>query len=87
MSKCNDCAFAAWERTRAGKLHPSGDGRCVFPHRTPPIPAAYCWGYYDKPAPRPVGGWINRRTRAVEFCPTYRQCGALTETTPKEKQS
>lgn len=27
---CLNCGLALWDRTKAGKLHPSGDGRCQW---------------------------------------------------------
>ena len=30
MKNCTDCKYADWQRTAAGKLHPSGDGECTY---------------------------------------------------------
>lgn len=27
---CTDCRFAEWKRTAAGRLHPSGSGKCTW---------------------------------------------------------
>lgn len=31
MSVCVGCLYARWGRTKSGRLHPSGDGKCMHP--------------------------------------------------------
>lgn len=70
--KCTGCAFAKWQLTKAGKLHPSGDGRCTWfdanlsDQQVPPV-----FYYLSCPPgrrqhiPEPCGGFINRREPVV----------------------
>jgi len=67
MKNCTDCKYADWQRTAAGKLHPSGNGRCAHPWQIPPLPAAF----YFLTRPIPTGGSINRREEFKEHCPCY----------------
>lgn len=58
---CLTCKYAEWNRTKAGRIHPSGDGWCRAPIPDFQIPAAFHWrgdhlGY--KPY---SGGQIERR--------------------------
>jgi len=60
-STCVGCIYAEWDRTSNGKLHPSGDGNCLYLKNNPMdlrIPAAFYWTIGR---PSPAGGWINRR--------------------------
>jgi len=67
-SLCETCKHAKWDTTKAGRRHPNGYGRCMFPYKPAPLPAAYYWiGGYNG---QPNGGLIDRRRR-VELCPTY----------------
>jgi hypothetical protein len=71
---CNGCKWAAWVRTAAGRLHPSGDGKCEFPYTPRPLPGAFHWPRYGnlKPnIPKPYGGYINRREPLKRPCPYY----------------
>jgi hypothetical protein len=67
MKNCTDCKYALWNRTAAGKLHPSGDGDCRYPWKLPALPAAMHW--IGSP-PKPWGGSINRKREHEEHC-TY----------------
>jgi hypothetical protein len=69
MKNCTDCKHAEWHRTAAGKLHPSGDGKCTYPFRLPPLPACMCWTWGS--APTPIGGSINRREELRDHCTYY----------------
>ena len=69
MKNCNDCIYAEWKRTKAGRLHPSGDGRCTYPIKIPKLPPCYYFLHY----PNPLGGYINRRTELKEHCTYYQQ--------------
>lgn len=66
MKNCTHCKHADWQRTAAGKLHPSGDGRCMVGYRLPPLPASMYW----LTPPYVMGGHINRRKDLEEHC-TY----------------
>jgi len=57
---CLNCRYANWSKTRAGRLHPSGDGRCSFAWLPPPVPKAFYWLGYGT-SPKPSGGMIDRR--------------------------
>lgn len=69
MKNCTNCKHAEWQRTAAGKLHPSGDGKCTFEYKLPPLPACMWW-----PAialPKPSGWLINRRKDMSDHCPHF----------------
>lgn len=68
MKNCKGCKFAEWQKTDAGKLHPSGDGKCTYDFKMPALPACMYW---RRSAPSPKGGYINRRTEHKEHCPYY----------------
>lgn len=69
MKNCTHCKHAEWLRTAAGKLHPSGDGRCRYPWKMPALPASMYWigGRSDSPC----GGHINRRKELKDHCVYY----------------
>lgn len=67
MKNCTHCTHANWKRTSAGRLHPSGDGRCTKEIRIPDLPAAFYW---INP-PVPSGGPINRRQDHERHCPHF----------------
>jgi len=67
MKNCTGCKYAKWERTKTGRLHPSGDGECVYPYKVPSLPAAMFWIN----TPRPMGGFINRREDLKSNCLYY----------------
>ncbi|MDY6857327.1 MAG: hypothetical protein SWO11_22015 [Thermodesulfobacteriota bacterium] len=69
MKKCNDCKFAEWNRTKTGRLHPSGDGQCKYPYKVPQLPGAFYW--IGRFGPKPYGGFINRRKELKEHCAYY----------------
>lgn len=64
MKNCTHCIHAAWERTKTGKLHPSGDGRCTKTVQVPQLPQALYW----LGEPKPCGGHINRRSELKDHC-------------------
>lgn len=64
MKNCTDCKYALWKRTAAGKLHPSGDGKCEYPWKMPALPAAFYWISSGAPA----GGFVNRKRDNTEHC-------------------
>lgn len=66
MKSCIDCKYADWQKTKAGKLHPSGDGRCKYQWITPRLPASMYWvGMCD---PQPSGGHISRKEELKDHC-------------------
>jgi hypothetical protein len=64
MKSCERCKHAEWNRNVAGNLHPSGDGRCKYPWKSPVLPAAF---YFINP-PIPSGGHINRKRENGDHC-------------------
>lgn len=73
MKTCMGCKFAQWDRTAAGKLHPSGQGRCGYKYKLPPLPGAFYWATYSGGEPRPHGGFINRRKDLDDHCTHYQR--------------
>jgi hypothetical protein len=67
VNDCTHCKYAKWERTAAGKLHPSGQGRCGFEVKIPQLPASM---HYLMGNPIIVGGGINRREPSCD-CPYF----------------
>lgn len=69
---CLTCSLAEWFKTKVGRLHPSGEGRCNWKFVPPVIPAAFYYvGVGDMHiAPRPSGGHI-RRSKPYENCACY----------------
>jgi len=66
MKNCKDCKFAKWERTASGRLHPSGDGECLYKVTPPVLPACKMLPEY----------WvrsfmINRHRDFPNHCPTF----------------
>lgn len=67
MKSCLDCKWAKWAKTVSGKLHPSGDGTCMYPYKKPVLPASMYWVYDEKHC----GGSINRHEQLKEHCVYY----------------
>lgn len=67
MKNCNGCKFAEWKKTDAGRLHPSGDGKCAYEYKMPALPACMYWVSTQCPC----GGYINRRRELKEHCAYY----------------
>lgn len=65
-SECLTCQFAYWQKTKSGKLHPSGNGRCTFEPRIP-IPEAKKWVWELSLS----YGFINRKEE-VHDCKCYK---------------
>jgi hypothetical protein len=59
--KCLTCKHAVWRKTKAGRLHPDGDGKCMYIVPIPALPAAMWWGYWGRVDPSISGGAISRR--------------------------
>lgn len=68
MTSCNGCKYANWQKTAAGRMHPSGDGKCTYEYSVPCLPLAF---YYIPAVPVPCGGHINRRKEFNEHCPYW----------------
>ncbi len=64
MNNCKDCKYALWNRTAAGKLHPSGEGRCNYQWKMPELPVAFHWISRTTPS----GGAIQRKRDNEEHC-------------------
>ena len=67
MKSCLNCKHAEWLKTAGGRLHPSGEGKCKFPYKLPPLPTAMYW--ISKPFVG--GGYINRRKELKDHCPHF----------------
>ena len=63
---CLGCTYANWNRTATGRLHPSGDGRCAYPWKMPPLPMSMYW--LGQSPPRPLGGNISRKEELGDHC-------------------
>jgi len=71
---CTNCALAKWQRTKTGRLHPSGDGQCQWRMPEVIIPRAFyyhTWSHAERDVPAPSGGYIDRR-KAHTNCPTWK---------------
>jgi hypothetical protein len=65
---CANCTLAKWERTTAGRLHPSGEGRCAW--TLPEIPLARAF-YSDRESlSMPFGGYVWRH-KPYSDCPCW----------------
>ncbi len=69
MKSCTDCKYAKWDRTKAGRLSPTGNGVCYFPVKPIVLPNAH---YFIGGTPNLCGGYINRTRVYSTDCP----CGA-----------
>ena len=64
MKTCNGCKYAIWRATANGRLHPSGDGRCAYQYKIPPVPSSF----YFISEPHPCGGHISRKRELKDHC-------------------
>ncbi len=64
MKTCTECKHANWRKTTAGKLHPSGEGKCTFRWELPELPVSMYWIR----TPKPSGGMISRRRYMDNHC-------------------
>jgi hypothetical protein len=67
--KCDGCEFAEWDRTKAGRLHPSGVGQCKRLEKQPldlRLPVAFFWHGWD--VIKPGGGYIRRGQELPRIC-------------------
>lgn len=66
MESCKNCKHAKWDRTEAGDLHPSGDGRCSWQMPVILVPKAF----HPMDQIQPDGGHISRKTPETD-CPCW----------------
>jgi hypothetical protein len=67
MRNCKGCKFANWDKTKTGKLSPTGDGKCTYEVKLPVLPASMYWSS----APHIYGGHIERHGEMKEHCAYY----------------
>ena len=69
MSICERCAYAEWQRTSNGRLHPSKKGACCYSVPIPALPICMT----SNQNLRPVGGVIYRNSPKLNYssCPTF----------------
>jgi hypothetical protein len=66
--RCTECAHAHWKKTDKGRLHQSGDGKCVVKIAAlPTLSKCMSWAI----TPRHIGGWINRWRANYSDCPLF----------------
>jgi len=61
--RCDDCRFAEWKRTKAGRLPPDGSGYCGYLKEHPlkiNLPSAFYFIGFRRQFPPPSGGQIQR---------------------------
>jgi len=63
--QCITCVYASWEKTKNGRLSPTGSGRCLW-DRPCVIPASMY--FFGKAELKPMGGYINRHEKLKESC-------------------
>ena len=80
MRNCTHCKYAYWDRTEAGRLHPSGQGRCKFPYKTAPLPQSMYWLGRETPC----GGHISRREELKDHCVYYTYVSPLSNNAPAD---
>lgn len=68
MKTCKNCGHASWEKTKAGRLHPNGQGICRYKYKVPKLPNSMYW---FSGSPRPCGGHIDRNKIYDDHCPYY----------------
>ncbi len=84
MKSCIGCRYANWEKTKIGRLHPSGKGVCTYRVKFPVLPASMSWtpvktlntSVIDPSVaddPRIFGGYINRHKKFDDHCPCYQE--------------
>lgn len=70
MKKCLDCSHAVWDKTKTGKLHPSGLGKCLYKFKIPELPSSMYWIGGN---PHPCGGSIFRKEELKNHCVYYQR--------------
>ena len=69
MKNCMGCKYAEWNKTKSGRLHPNGEGRCKVEIKIPPLPESMHWSGWG--APYPSGGHIERKKELKTDCVYY----------------
>ena len=78
---CTTCQLARWQRTKTGRLHPSGEGRCLWEGwKEWKIPKAFFYMGRNKVPYPDGGGYISRREPKTD-CPLYQPI--VTPTSPE----
>jgi hypothetical protein len=76
---CLNCANADWYRTKTGKLHPNGQGKCTWKMPVIEIPKAFYYMYEKRTVPSPTfGGAIDRKDPHTD-CPCWVPLKDITE--------
>ena len=73
MTICLDCKFAQWDRTQSGRLHPNGEGKCLWT-KVVVMPASvpiYNQNAVNRITNSLFAGYIERGGRGLSKCPTY----------------
>jgi hypothetical protein len=65
------CMYAEWKKTAAGRLHPSGTGKCLWPMPTITLPKSRYYSGDGRVVPRPWGGMIERKDESE--CSAYEE--------------
>jgi len=66
MKTCKGCKYAEWDRTKTGRLSPTGDGECKYNYKIPKLPVSM-W-FSGRVEPSIHGGHINRKEELKEHC-------------------
>ena len=66
MRTCNGCKYADWKRTNAGRLHPSGDGKCTYEWKTPQLAQSMYFASFEPPMVIVVS--ISRKRELPDHC-------------------
>jgi len=69
MGSYKGCKYADRERTKAGRLYPTGDGTCIFYVKMPALPNSMYW--LLGAGPSFYGGSINRYQEYKTDCPYW----------------
>ena len=68
MKNCMGCKYAEWYKTKSGRLHPNGEGKCLFEFKIPTLPACK---YFVGGSPCICGGVIERKKDFKTDCAYY----------------
>lgn len=72
FNNCTYCRYAEWKKTKVGRLHPGGDGRCTWQIVHPRLPLARQWEYpYSSEKPPGIRIGFLDRHKPFEKCPTF----------------
>ena len=71
MRHCLKCKYAKWDRTKTGRLHPSGEGICTYPYKIPQLPASMYWVSGEPPIP--CTAFIHRKKELDNHCPYWQE--------------